>query len=390
MTMLKELIKAWGVHQAAWAGLQAFNRLPHSGKRIVFYAETAGDWAFLGPVAQSLARRNYPVVRVCSSIDDPALQEPHSFYVGSGSPRTILFRTVKADAFVMTLPDLDTLQLKRSVNPVCYFYIFHSIASTHRIYRLQAFDAYDTILCVGPHHEREIRRREEVYGLPAKRLLKHGYGRLDTLIQDMAKTEGQGRVRTKGAIHILIAPTWGESSLVNYGLKSLIDILLRAQFRVTLRLHPMTRRHHPQLADDLAYRFSGEGTMAIDSHINTTQSLLDAGLMISEWSGAALDYAFTRLRPVIFIDTPPKINNPEYSRLGLACVEDEIRTKVGRLLPPDQLERVPAAVRDLIAQAEEWAEQIRTIRAAMVYNVSTSGEAGAEAIVNSLEHPGMD
>jgi len=284
----------------------------------------------------------------------------------------------------MTLSDLGTSHLLRSVNRVHYFYIFHSIASTHRVYRQKAFDAYDTVLCVGPHHEREIRRMEAVYGLPAKRLMPHGYGRLDTLLHDIEHIK-EPFIRSPGApIRVLLAPTWGDSSLVNHSLDSLLAILLKAGFHVTLRFHPMTRRHLPRLAEELAAKYSSAGNMQIDPLINTTQSLLDADIMISEWSGAALDYAFARLRPVLFIDTPPKVHNPEHDKLKLPYLEEEIRGQIGRILPPDRIQEVPGVVADLIAHADDWQERIRAARGATVYNVGHSGEAGADAILESL------
>ena len=106
--------------------------------------------------------------------------------------------------------------------------------------------------------------------------------------------------------------------------------------------------------------------------------------MISEWSGAPLDYAFARLRPVIFIDTPPKIHNPEYGLLGLPCLEEEIRTKIGRVVSPDQCETLPGLVRELTAQAQAWTEKIRAVRQESVYYVGSSGEAGAQAILKRL------
>lgn len=380
--MLKRFIQSWKTLRAPWRGLRAFNRLPISGKQIVFYAETAADWAYLGPVAEALEKRRLTIVRICSDPADPALQQPLSFYVGFGGARTVLFRTIEAQAFVMTLCDLESFHLKRSVHPVHYFYIFHSIASLHRVYRLHAFDAYDTILCVGPHHEREVRQTESVYGLKPKRLVPHGYGRLDTLLKDMAGRSPE--VPAEGPLRVLVAPTWGESSLVDHGLEPLLRVLLDSGFEVTLRLHPMTHRHHPGLARELARRLTDKGRLILDPQINTTQSLLNADIMVSEWSGAPLDYAFSRLRPVIFMDTPPKIHNPEYDRLGLPCLEEDIREKIGRVVPPDQFQKVPDVIRELTADAANWTERIRLVRDKSVYHVCESGEAGARAILETL------
>jgi len=49
---------------------------------------------------------------------------------------------------------------------------------------------------------------------------------------------------------------------------------------------------------------------------------------------------------------------------------------------------VPGAIEDLIVHAADWQERIRAVRAATVYNVGHSGEAGADAILESLSAQG--
>ena len=65
---------------------------------------------------------------------------------------------------IMTMPDLETFHIKRSKShPVHYIYMFHSMVSTHLVYRKSAFDNYDTIFCVGEHHLDEIQNTEKYY-----------------------------------------------------------------------------------------------------------------------------------------------------------------------------------------------------------------------------------
>ena len=51
--------------------------------------------------------------------------------------------------------------LKRSKYSVHYIYVPHSLSSLHSIYRKGAFDYFDTLFCVGPHHVKEARKLEE-------------------------------------------------------------------------------------------------------------------------------------------------------------------------------------------------------------------------------------
>ena len=58
-------------------------------------------------------------------------------------------------------------------------------------------------------------------------------------------------------------------------------------------------------------------------------------MMISDWSGAALDYALSQSKPVLFIDVPRKVNNPSYQESAIEPLEVFIRDKIGQVIPPD-------------------------------------------------------
>src|SRR5690606_13279690 len=94
----------------------------------------------------------------------------------------LFFATLDVDVLLLTMPDLQTFHIKRSPHPVHYCYVHHSIVSTHMVYRPEAFDHFDSILCVGPHHIEEIRTREALFSLNAKTLVESGYGRLDKIL----------------------------------------------------------------------------------------------------------------------------------------------------------------------------------------------------------------
>lgn len=370
--------------RAAKDGSKGIKALAAGDRRVVFYAESAADWAFLGPLHDEFVQQVDSVIRVTSDLDDPVLAQPRAFFIGSGIPRTVYFKQSDASLFVMTLSDLDTMQLKRSAYPVHYAYVFHSIASTHRIYRDRAFDAYDTLLCVGPHHVRELRRLEELHGLPTRPLLEHGYARLDTLLAAERGPAGDpGPEPEAGACRVLVAPSWGPTSLTEFGFTDLLGGLIGEGHAVTLRLHPMTRRHQPELADELTARFSASGRFRFDPNIAATASLIAADTMITEWSGAALDYAFSRLRPLVSIDTPPKVNNPNHAEVGMEPYEDGVRTRIGRVVGLDDVGSVGAVVHDLVDHADEWREAIRLERDSAVFNVGTSAAVGAQHLLDT-------
>ncbi len=365
----------------AWASLRAFNRLARGERTIVFYAESRADWAHLGPIVEELTdQRGQRVCYVTSDEDDPirTADNPRirTFYVGTGATRTTFFRLLEATVLVLTLPDLETYHLKRSVHPVHYVYVFHSMVSSHMIYRKDAFDAYDTLLCVGPHHIAEIRRTEEVYGLPAKELVEHGYGRLDLILATAAELP-PFQPSTGESKKLLLAPSWGECSFMEapYGAE-LIGILLDAGHEVVLRLHPMTVRHHPKLAQEMSAAFE-DRPFRVETDMREQASLHTSDLMIGDWSGAALEYAFGLERPVLFIDTPKKVNNPEHDRIGITAIEESIRTQIGAIVDPANLKAALPHIKRLTADPAAFTERLRHARERTVYNVGRSARVGA-------------
>ena len=99
--------------------------------------------------------------------------------------------------------------------------------------------------------------------------------------------------------------------------------------------------------------------------------------MISDWSGVALEYAFGVERPILFMDVPRKVNNPEYERIGLPPIEIDIRNAIGSTLPPAEALHAAVAIQQLLARADEFVEPIRRARSELVFNVGQSGAVGA-------------
>ena len=348
---------------------------------IVFYAEDGGSWTHLEPVIRalvgSLGRR---VAYLTSSAEDPVLTRElpglTPFCIGDGSIRTWLFSSLQARVMVMTMPDLQTLHIRRSrAMDVHYVYLFHSMVSTHMIYREAAFDHFDTLLCPGPSHMTEIRAAEQLRGLPAKTLIAHGYGRLDAMLASPV-----GELDPPDPAHVLVAPSWGAQGLLELHGAELTRTLLDAGLRVTVRPHPMTGRKWPGVLDAVRCVGSGNPRFVLDTDMASPESLHTSHAMISDWSGAALEYAFGLERPVLFVDVPRKVRNPRYGALGLEPLEVSLREQLGALVHPDDLASLPERIHELMADAERFVAGLRGLRDGTIFNVGKSGEVGARTI----------
>ena len=102
--------------------------------------------------------------------------------------------------------------------------------------------------------------------------------------------------------------------------------------------------------------------------------------MICDWSGAALDYAFGLRKPVLFIDVPRKVNNPNYESINITPFEVSIREEIGQVIPVDNLEAI------LKFDAKPISADLLEKN---IYNIGKSDEIGAGElirIVNEVEN----
>jgi len=365
-----------------WKELKKIEKLTDKERSIVFYAENQASMNhFRLLISELTEEKNLQICYVTSVKNDPIFSSKNkniiTFYIGDGTTRTKFFLTLKAKILIMDMPDLQTFHIKRSkVHPVHYVYIFHSMFSTHSYLRKGALDNYDTIFCVGKHHEKEIRATEERYGLKDKKLIKYGFGRLDTLLQEKQKFQN---TYTEDKNLILITPTYGEKNLLQICGKELIKILLKADFTVMLRPHYRIFKDSKKLINSIIENFGNHPNFILEKGVISSDKFHNSKCLISDWSGISLEYAFTFERPVVFIDTPKKILNPDSGDITMEPIEISIREKIGHIVSTNNLEKIPEIIKNL-ENENLMSEQIRKIRSETVYNIGNSAKIGAEII----------
>jgi len=150
----------------------------------------------------------------------------------------------------------------------------------------------------------------------------------------------------------------------------------------------MTMRHHSKLLTGLRERFASCPGFHLELELTSQGTVQGADIMISDWSGAALEYAFGMERPVLFVDVPRKVNNTEYEKIPHVPIEVKLRTEIGEVVSPDRLSDVPELVDRLCQNTEAWKERIRGLRSRWIYNVGTSGKVAAAYIAEVAESAG--
>ena len=85
----------------------------------------------------------------------------------------------------------------------------------------------------------------------------------------------------------------------------------------------------PEKMEGLKERYKDDTDIEIQTDFSSNSTVFEADLMITDWSGIAYEYAYTTCKPVLFIDTPMKIMNPEYKKIGIEPLNIWMRYEIG-------------------------------------------------------------
>lgn len=361
-----------------------------ANKHLVFYSEKSGFYKyFQGCIEELLRRSNITIHYVTSDPQDQvfelAKQEPRlrPYYIGEKKLITLMMK-MDADIVVMTVPDLDNLYLKRSYvrKDIEYIYMFHGIGSSNLLLRNKALANYDTIFCFGEYQIRELREEEQVYGLPARNLLPCGYSLLDNVMAAYGNLEQVVHDKPR----ILIAPSWQKDNILDTCVDELLSSLMGRGYRVILRPHPEYIKRYPQRIADLQSRWEGNWAdeLVIQRDFSSNSTVFESDLLITDWSTISLEFAFATKRPVLFVDTPMKIMNPEWQRLSVVPMDIAVRDQIGRRIKPSEAGTAVGVVAELLAGQEQYQAQIEQAMNSYVCRIGHSAEIASGYILEVL------
>ena len=370
--------------------LKRFESLDQKEKSIVFYSENENSrFIFKSLIDELINIHNYNICYVTSNKDEQILNESNkkikTFCIGEGIARTKFFLNLKANMLIMTMPDLETFHIKRSKTyPVHYVYFFHAMVSTHLVYRKNAFDHFDSIFCVGEYQIEEIRSAEKIYNLKPKNLVRCGYTHLDNLIKKNT-IEYKSKKNNDKQTQILLAPSWGKNGLFETNIEEIIDILLNSDYKVVLRPHPMSFKLSQKKIKSIEKKFLSNSNFKLEVNLSDFDSFLFSDIMISDWSGVALEFAFAFEKPILYIDTPKKIHNPDFGKIPQIPIEISIREKIGKIILPTEIKLIPNEIEKLKQELPEIKKEIKNIRENKIFNVGSSKKIAAKQIIKLLD-----
>lgn len=362
-----------------------------ANKHLVFYSENNGFYKYFESIIEYLLKNSNLTIHYITSDPEDAIFEKaksdhriRGYYIGEKKLITLMMK-MDADMVVMTMSDLENYHIKRSYvrKDIEYVYLFHYPLSTHMVLHTGALDHYDTILCVGEFQVPEIRRQEELNHLPRKKLVMCGYGQLEKL-QRQYDSRSLAPSQDK---KILIAPSWQEDNILDSCLKELLQELLGKGNHIVVRPHPEYKKRYGGRMDAIVkqYKEYSGGDLEFELDFTSNASIFEADVVITDWSGTAYEFSFVTGKPAVFINTPMKVNNPDYRKLGIEPMEISLRNKVGISIDLCEIEGCNGRIQQLLERQGEYIRNNIALRDTLIANYGSSGEAGGNYILNSLQ-----
>ena len=360
------------------------------GKHIVFYSERSGFYKYMqGAIEWLLKNSDIRIHYVTSDPNDQIFTLTKTnpriipYYIGEKKLITLMMK-LDCDVCVMTLEDLDNFYIKRSYvrKDVKYVFMFHHMTSTHLVGREGAYDNYDALLCAGPHQLAEVRRAEELRGLPHKELVKCGYDLLDRQIAEYAKRQKPKSDKPT----VLIAPSWQEDCILDSCAEELVGALLGHGYHVIVRPHPeYTKRYHARW-EALQSRFSKypDDELHFENDFSSSDSIFDSDVLITDWSSIFCEFSFATLKPCVFINTAMKVGNPNWKLLEMEPVDISLRNQVGHALDPADLDLLPGIVSEMLAHPEAWRKKIEDARSKLIFNLGQGGSVAGSYLLECV------
>ena len=269
-----------------------------SKAKIIIYGEDKRYYNVFKPIIEELINLEIPTIYYSSSYDDKIFEIKSDFlkseFIGTGNKAYAKLNFIEADICLMTTPNLDVFQLKRSKGVKKYVHITHSSAETST-YCLYSLDFFDAVFLNGEHQIRDIRELEKKRNTAIKDLYVVGNPYLDELSK-MKETITKENNNKKT---ILIAPSWGMNCLFRRFGEKLLDNIVNSDYNIIIRPHPQSLISDKDIIDKFQNRYKYKNNVEWDFNRVNIYSLSKADIMISDFSGVIFDYAFLFEKPVI-------------------------------------------------------------------------------------------
>ena len=356
---------------------------------FVIFSDDKRYWSVFEPICREFDRRGVDMVYMTASPDDPALQNPYEHikgeFIGKNNRAFARMNFLNAGIVLSTTPGLDVYQWKRSKNVQYYVHMQHA-ANDISGYRMFGVDYFDAVMLSGEYQVQEVRDLEKIRGLPQKDLIKIGIPYMDEMAKRLQAAE---RKEGKEGHVVLLAPSWGKSSIFQkYGGK-IIEVLIKTGYHIIVRPHPQSFTSEKETIEKIMQEYPASDQLEWNRDNDNFEVLKRADILISDFSGIIFDFALVYDKPVIYADT--EIDNSPYDAWWLETPYWTFTAlpRIGQKLTMENLDTLKAMIDECI-QDPKYAQGRREAREETWEHKGEGTERAVEYLLNKYDELTQD
>ena len=380
----------------ALSGGRADKAAAAAAEKIPFliFSDSKRYWNTFKPICDAFEARKQKVTYWTASPDDPALEEKYEYvtaeFIGEGNKAFTRLNFAKAGVLLSTTPGLDVYQWKRSKNVDWYVHVLHA-AGDPTMYRMFGLDFYDAVFIAGDFMEDELRKLEELRGIPKKELPMAGVPYLDVMKARLDKEGKEEKKEGKFAEGrdvptVLLAPAWGPSGLLTTLGPEMLEALKATGYNIVVRPHPQSMTSEKELMDKLMKDFPENDSFHWNFDNDNFSVLKKSDIMISDFSGVIYDYTLVFDKPLVFTDMGVGYNRDVYDCCWLEEEPWMIRKlpEIGTPLKKDDIGNVKSIIDEAIA-SEKFSAAREEARKETWSNIGSASDKIVEYMIEKGE-----
>ncbi len=167
--------------------------------------------------------------------------------------------------------------------------------------------------------------------------------------------------------------------------KNLHNLKTNKTYKIIVRPHPQEVRHFKEKFDRLQEKYKNNKNIEIQTDFSKNDTVFKADMLITDWSSIGYEYAYTTKKPVVFINTPMKIMNPNYKDIDVEPINIWSRDIIGKSLDVNSLVKINETIEYLFKNEKKYAKEIEKLLNDSIYNLGKSAEKGALYLVDIVK-----
>lgn len=351
----------------------------------VIFSDSKRYWNVFQPICEEFEKRGIKLEYMTASPDDPCFGQKYEHvrcqFIGEGNKAFAKLNLLNAGILLSTTPGLEVYQWKRSKHVGWYAHIFHAVDEGLG-YRMFGMDYYDAILLTGQYQEQNIRKLEELRGLPAKETYVAGCTYMDALKTKLDKSEYH---KDSKCLTVLLAPSWGESGILTRFGAGILRALVNTGYQVIVRPHPQSMISEKEIMEPLMKEFPDSDLLQWNFDNDNFEALQRADLMITDFSGIIFDFALVFGKPILYADTSFDKAPYDAAWIDEPLWRFEVLKELGEPLTQEGLPHLKETIDELIRSDAKTEGRARVRDEAWQY-IGESAERTVDYLVEKYQH----